>query len=205
MRAEHLEILVEERSMEAFLTELLPRLVGTSTTYNIHTHQGKGDLLGKLGPRLRGYSKWLPSTARIAVVVDRDALDCADLKQQMETAATSAGLLTRSTCAEAPWQVVNRIAIEELEAWYFADWDGVRTAYPKAPQSVPRQAPFRFSDAISGGTWEAFERIMKKAGYFEGGLRKMEAAQAIGKHLDPDRCSSPSFAAFRNALREATS
>jgi hypothetical protein len=41
MRAEHFEILVEEPSMEAFLLELLPRLIGTRSTFTIHTHQGE--------------------------------------------------------------------------------------------------------------------------------------------------------------------
>ncbi len=52
MNAEHLEVLVEEPSMEAFLDELLPDLLGDRATFRIHTHQGKYDLLGKLSARL---------------------------------------------------------------------------------------------------------------------------------------------------------
>ncbi len=43
---------------------------------------------------------------------------------------------------------------------------------------------------------------MRRAGYFGGGLRKIEAARAIARHWDPDASSSPSFRAFRDALRE---
>ncbi len=32
-------------------------------------------------------------------------------------------------------------------------------------------------DAIPGGTWEAFERVLQRSGYFQTGLRKLEAAQ----------------------------
>jgi hypothetical protein len=44
---------------------------------------------------------------------------------------------------------------------------------------------------------------MRKAGYFKGGLRKVEAAQAIGAEFDSNECHSPSFAVFHEAIREA--
>src|SRR4051794_27932317 len=118
MRAEHFELLVEEPSMEAFLTELLPRLLGDQATFTIHTHQGKADLLAKLNARLRGYAKWLPPNTRIVVLVDRDDEDCRALKQRLEAGARAAGLQSRKSGA-SPWRIVTRIAIEELEAWYF--------------------------------------------------------------------------------------
>jgi hypothetical protein len=204
MRAEHFEILVEEPSMEAFLLELLPRLIGTRSTFTIHTHQGKMDLLDKLRARLQGYAKWLPTNARIVVLVDRDDDDCAALKEQLECDSAAAGLVTRGGGGDAVWRVVNRIAIEELEAWFFGEWAGVRKAYPRAAANVPNQAPYRHCDAIAGGTWEALERVLKRGGYFSGGLRKVEAAREIGKHLDHAACTSPSFAAFRDALIEAS-
>jgi hypothetical protein len=97
---------------------------------------------------------------------------------------------------------VNRIAIEELEAWYFGDWNAVKSAYPRVSTSIPQKEAFRNPDAISGGTWEAFERLMKKAGYFEGGLRKIEAARQIGRQVDWQRNSSLSFQYFRDAILE---
>jgi hypothetical protein len=203
MKAEHLEVLVEEPSMEAFLLELLPRMLDGRATFTIHVHQGKSDLTKKLGDRLRGYAKWLPPSIRIIVLVDRDDDNCVTLKQRLEQAAHAAGLLTRTTSGGAPWRVVNRLAIEELEAWFFGEWIGVRKAYPKASATIPRQAPYRQPDAIAGGTWEALERVLKTAGYFSGGLRKMEMASAIGKHFDSALAQSPSFIAFRNALLEA--
>lgn len=189
--------------MEAFLRALLPRLLPQDRTFEIHPFQGKSDLLGKLPARLRGYSKW-PEDWRIVVVVDRDEDDCRRLKQHLEDIAALAGLSTRSRPKRGVWQLVNRIAIEELEAWYFGDWDGVRAAYPDVPDSVPRKSGFRDSDAISGGTWEAFERVLGKHGYFEGGLRKIEAARVIGAKLKPQRCVSHSFTVFRDAVLEAT-
>ena len=203
MNAEHLEVLVEEPSMEAFLVELLPRLLEGRATFSIHAHQGKADLLSKLPGRLRGYSMWLPETMRIVVLIDRDDANCNDLKQVMEDAAEAAGLLTRTASGGADWQTVNRLAIEELEAWFFGEWTGVKSAYPRASATIPNQAKYRKPDEIAGGTWEALQRILMNAGYFSGGLRKMEAASAIGKHFDPTRASSPSFIAFRETIVEA--
>jgi hypothetical protein len=205
MSAAHLELLVEEPSMEAFLTALLPRLLPHGRTFVVHSFQGKSDLLGKLEARLRGYATWLPADWCIVVVVDRDDEDCRVLKGQLEVIARRARLRSRSRAGSAPWQLVNRIAIEELEAWYFADWAAVRAAFPRASTNVPRRQGFRSPDAIAGGTWEAFERVLQAHGYFKGGLLKIEAARAIGAHVDPKRSSSPSFLALSNAIAEACS
>lgn len=203
MKAEHLEFLVEEPSMEIFLAKLLPRVLNDQATFNIHVHQGKSDLLAKLESRLRGYAKWLPKIARIVILVDRDDDNCVTLKRRLEDAVKSAGLLTRATAHSAAWQVVTRMAVEELEAWFFSEWTAVRKAYPRVPAAIPNQAAYRQPDAIAGGTWEALERIMKGAGYFSGGLRKVEAANAIGEYFDPTNAKSPSFVSFREAIFEA--
>jgi hypothetical protein len=203
MPANHLELLVEEPSMEAFLRALLPRLLPKDRTFEVHPFQGKDDLLGKLEARLRGYAAWLPEDWRIVVVVDRDDDDCRDLKQRLEAIAQRAGLRSRSRAGGLPWQLVNRIAVEELEAWYFADWEAVRVAYPRVPAGIPHRQGFRDPDAIAGGTWETFERVMQKYGYFKGRLAKIEAARAIGTCVDPARSRSHSFAVFQQALAEA--
>ena len=166
--------------------------------------QGKADLLAKLHSRLRAYASWLPNDWRVVVIVDRDDEDCAALKGKLESAARAAGLVTRSRARGPRWQLVNRIVVEELEAWYFGDWTAVRGAYPRVAATITNQAGYRDPDAIHGGTWEAFERVMRRNGYFRGGLRKIEAVGAIGALLDPTRCASSSFATFRDAILEAT-
>jgi len=189
--------------MEAFLRSLLPRFLPEGRTFEVHAFQGKSDLLGKLGARLRGYAAWLPADTRVLVVVDRDDDDCGELKLRLEEIAKRAGLLSRSRTNGEPWQIVNRIAIEELEAWYFGDWEAVRAIYPRVAPSVPQRQGLRDPDAIAGGTWEAFERVMRKHGYFKGGLTKIEAARAIGAEIEPARNRSGSFQAFHRALVEA--
>ncbi|MFM7286849.1 MAG: DUF4276 family protein, partial [Cyanobium sp.] len=153
--ASHLEFLVEEPSMEAFLRALLPRLLPEDCTFEVHPFQGKSDLLAKLEARLRAYASWLPPDWRLVVVVDCDDDDCHALKQQLEAIATRSGLRTRSSARNATWQLVNRVAIEELEAWLFGDWEAVRQIYPRAPANLPSRHGFRDPDAIAGGTWEA--------------------------------------------------
>ena len=110
MTGSHLEFLIEEPSMEAFLSVLLPCLFPDST-FAFRVFQGKKDMLGKLEDRLKGYAHWPSDYGRIVVVVDRDDDDCHVLKQRLEDAAAKARLCTRSS-KEASWQVVNRIAIE---------------------------------------------------------------------------------------------
>ncbi len=196
----HYEILVEEPSMEAFLRGLLPRLLPEDRTFEIYPFQGKDDLFKKLEARLRAYANWLPPEWQIVVVVDRDDDECQEVKQQMEEIAAAAGLRSRTRWPSC-WQLVNRIVIEELEAWFFGAWDAVRAAYPRLPATLPRR--YGNSDAIAGGTWEAFELLLQRHGYFKGGLPKIEVARTLGQHLDPSRCRSRSFQCFRDALLEA--
>jgi len=203
MAVSHVEFLVEEPSMEAALRVLLPRVLD-DLSFEVYPHQGKLDLLNRLPDRLSGYAAWLPDDYRIVVVVDRDDEDCVVLKQRLEKMASNAALRSRSQAVGQPYQVVNRLAIEELEAWYFGDWNAVRAVYPKVPEKIPRQANYRDPDAITGGTWEAFERILQRAGYFQTGLRKIEAARAVAKHWQPEVNRSHSFRAFCDVLQELT-
>jgi hypothetical protein len=196
---EHIEVLVEEPSAEAALRAILPRVLGT-TTFEIYQHSCKSELLKRLPERLRGYASWLPETWRILVLVDCDDDDCRKLKSDMESVAHQAGLATKSGVKNACFSVVNRIVIEELEAWYFGDWEAVLRAYPKVSVTIPNQAKYRLPDAIKGGTWEAFERILNQSGYYKSGLRKIEAARMVSEHMDPTRNTSPSFKALYTAL-----
>lgn len=187
--------------MEAALRLLLPKIVGP-LSFEVYPHQCKDELLARLPDRLRGYAKWIPKTWRIVVIVDRDDDDCAELKAQLEKVAADAGLGTRSRSGARPYVVVNCLAIEELEAWYFGDWEAVRAAYPRVPGTIPSQAKYRDPDAVAGGTWEAFERVLQKAGYFRVGLAKIEAAKTIAANMEPSRNCSRSFQVLRSALVE---
>lgn len=197
---EKLIVYVEEPSMEAALELLLPKML-VNADFEIRRFQCKDDLLKHLPERLAGYSAWMPNNWAILVLIDRDDDDCIALKSKLEAISQAAGLTTKTATGTGNrFQVANRIAIEELEAWFFGDWQAVRAAYPKVPPTIPQKAGFRDPDAILGGTWEALERVMKRAGYFKTGLRKLDCARAVATHMDPQQNSSQSFQAFRGAL-----
>lgn len=196
-------VLVEEQSMEAALESLLPKLLG-DVEFQILRFQCKDDLLSKLPHRLEGYASWLPEDSVILVLVDRDDEDCRLLKQELENITAGARLVSKTTAGMGRrFQVVNRIAVEELEAWFFGDWPAVQAAYPRVPDTVPQKAGFRDPDAIAGGTWEALERVMQQAGYFKPRLRKIECARAVAQHMEPARNRSASFRAFVSAIEAA--
>lgn len=199
MSIDYVDFLVEEPSMELFLRALLPKLLG-AIHFEIYPFQGKTDLRQRLPERLRGYAAWLPANHRIVIIVDRDDDDCLKLKAQLEEQVRQAGLWTRQQNHDF-FSVINRIAIEELEAWYFGDWEAVCAAFPRLSPTIPQQAKYRNPDAIAGGTWEAFEHILKRAGYFPTGLRKLELARTITPYMDPTRNRSRSFQALRHALQ----
>ena len=200
----HLIFLVEEESTETFLREFL-KIQLPDYAPVIHHYQGRGDLLNKLEGILRGYASWLPEGWRIFVMVDRDRDDCYELKGRLEYTADRAGLLTRARSSTDAWQVVNRIVIEELEAWYFGDPLAVCQAYPGVKPNTLNQARYRNPDTIEGGTWEALERVLQRSGCFRGiRLPKGVVARKIAPYISPERNRSHSFQVFYSAVVEAT-
>jgi hypothetical protein len=202
----HIVFLVEELSAEAALLNLVPKILGSSASFEIHPYQCKNDLLLKLPRILRSYAKWLPDDWRIVILVDEDRSDCDALKERMEQAASAAKLITRTMAgslnSHARFQVLNRIAIEELEAWFFGDAQALNQAYLKVSKTLAGRSRYQDPDSITGGTWESLERELKKAGYFTGGLRKIEAAKTISAFMEPERNNSKSFQVFRDGLLE---
>jgi hypothetical protein len=202
----HLEILVEEPSAEAALQNLAPKIVGRAASFRIISFQGKQNLLHQLPIRLRGYARWLPPDYRIVVLVDEDREDCLVLKNKLEVAAWQAGLFTKSNLApDGLFQVMNRVAIEELEAWFLGDVEAIRQVYPRIPATLASQRSYRNPDAVLGGTSEALERVLQRAGYFKKeGLPKIRVAREISKYMEPERNRSKSFQVFRDGLRLLT-
>ncbi|MCX7854672.1 MAG: DUF4276 family protein [Anaerolineae bacterium] len=194
-----MEFLLEEESMGAFLEGFLPRFF-PATTYALHPLGGKKKMFQEAPRRLKGYASWLPENWCIVVLVDQNSQDCHDLKAQLEGFARTAGLFTLTNPQGKQAQVINRIVIHHLEAWYFGDWDAVCQAYPRAPRDIPRKARYRNPDAIPD-PYRSFEHVMQQAGYFKTGLRKIEAAREIGRYLEAERNTSHSFQVFYRTLK----
>lgn len=177
--------------MEAALLELVPK-IRPDVSFDLHPYRGKPDLLGKLPGRLRGYRHWNQDDLRVVVVLDRDQDDCVELKQRLLSISAAAGM-----------PALYRIAIEELEAWLLGDIAALRTAYPRVPASLHAQQGLRDPDAIRG-TWEALDRVLRRAGYYSSGMPKVEVATRVAESMDPDVNISASFCAFRDGLRALT-
>ncbi|MPZ82238.1 MAG: DUF4276 family protein [Actinophytocola sp.] len=196
----NLEFLVEEPSTERALRLLLPKII-PGVPFEIRDFRGKGRLLSQLPNRLLGYRSWIDSTSTcVVVVVDRDDDDCVELNARLRRIAEQAGMRTQPG-PFGPVQVLIRIAIEELEAWFFGDVAAIQRAYPKVSVHLGKQARYRDPDAITGGTWEALERVLQERGYHATGLRKLQAATDIAAYMDVEANRSGSFQAFREGLR----
>jgi hypothetical protein len=197
----HLEIIVEEPSAETALRALLPRLLRPGDDFSIIAYRGKTQMFQSLARDLGRYKGYMPPGRRVLVLVDRDRDDCRQLKRQLETFAAQAGLRTKThPAADGTFQVVTRIAIEELEAWFLGDPAAVQRGFRrvKAAHFKGCEDP----DAIAGGTAEKLGRILHAAGEISSPkLPKGEAASRIAPHLNPDTNASASFRHFCGAVR----
>lgn len=195
---------VEEPSMKQTMDILLPTLLADQPVYfKVIDHGSKKALLSELPKRLSGYARWADPALRILVLVDRDSEDCKVLKQKLEDSAASAGLATKSHPGnQGTFQVVNRIVIEELEAWFFGDARALAAGYPGVPESFAAKAAYRDPDAIKGGTWETLLRLLKAAGHYTNAdrLPKLEVARRVAANMQPERNASSSFQAFVTGL-----
>ncbi len=136
----HIEILVEDSSGEKLLQVLLPQLLGPQGdphTWRLHAYKGIGRippglvtkadpakriLLDQLPKLLRGYGK-TPGIDAVVVVLDTDKRDCVEFLAELKAVANA--------CNPAP-DTLFRLAIEEIEAWYFGDQAALLAAYPRA-------------------------------------------------------------------------
>jgi hypothetical protein len=199
----HFEFLVEELSAEMALHNLLPKLLVGAHTYRIISFQGKKDLLSKLSKELRGYQRWIDTDFKIIVLIDRDGQDCYELKEHLEEISKNANLLTKTKAnGMSEFAILNRIAVEELEAWFFGDHQAIRIAYPRVSNTFQNKAQYRNPDEIDGGTWEALERVLRAGGYFKYGYRKTEASLKISQNMEPLRNRSKSFQVFWSGISD---
>lgn len=198
-----IHIHVEEPSMEAYLIELLPRLGCEPRTVRIINHASKMRLLSDFPKRLLGYAR-IPLEYRplTLVLIDRDNDDCHVLKQRLEEAVSAAGLVSKTSANTAAFDVVNRIVIEELEAWHFGDVDSLAAEYPGISTNLGARRQYRDPDAIEGGTHEALLRVLQAAGYHRNAptLPKVDTARRLARRNNFVNNRSASFQQFRLGL-----
>lgn len=209
----HIEVLVEDSSGAKLLENLLPKIIGSQGvphTWRIHPYKGIGRLpagltaktdpskralLDQLPRLLAGYGK-TPGIDAVAVVVDSDRRDCKSFLQELK------GLL--ANCHPAP-NTLFRLAIEEIEAWFFGDRQALQAAYPRA--RIPVLNGYVQDSAC--GTWELLadaiypggSAAIRHTGWPLPGQIKHEWAERIGPHMDVENNQSASFCKFRDGLR----
>ncbi len=195
-----LEVLVEEPSMEEALRHIMPRILRDRARFKTINMRNKGRLLKELPKRLRAYRKRIQGgeNLKIVVLVDRDSDDCHTLKQRLETIADEAGLATKTAVRDqGDFQVVTRIAIEELEAWFMGDIGALIATFSSLNSA---RFPNNFNNPDNGGTWERLHRFLKRKGIYRNSYPKIDAARKIARHMEPERNRSRSFQAFRQGV-----
>lgn len=201
-----LHIHVEEPSMQAFLEGLLPRVLDQGTPFKIINHESKHQLLAAVPKRLLGYSRYsrVATRPKVLVLLDRDADNCIKLKAQLEKACRDANLTSKSMPElDGSFEVVNRIIVEELEAWYFGAVPALVVAFPGVPATLADKQGFRDPDAVRGGTHEQLLKVLQRAGHFAGldRLPKIATARTMGLLVDPATNRSTSFSHFLSGLK----
>jgi hypothetical protein len=99
-----------------------------------------------------------------------------------------------------------RLAIEEIEAWYFGDREALLKAYPGAKKKILDD----YEQDSRCGTWELLAdaiypggaTAIKKAGWPLPGQVKHEWANKIGPHMAAKRNNSPSFKKLPEGLHK---
>ncbi|MBT9583169.1 DUF4276 family protein [bacterium] len=209
----HIEILVEDSSGKKLLDSIIPKILGplhNEHTWRLHAYRGIGRLPRGLKPGgdprkrilldqvpriIQGYGK-TPGIDAVVVVLDSDRKDCASFLAELKAMAAS---------CQSPPNTIFRLAIEEMEAWYFGDPEALLVGYPRARQEVLARY---IQDSVCA-TWEMLAdavypggvAAVKKVGWPLPGQLKHEWAEKIGPWMDPERNQSPSFAKLRDGLR----
>lgn len=215
----HFEILVEDQSGKKALEILVPKVIGDSHTFVVHSYKGIGRipknmrdareaskriLLDNLPKILKGYGRTFSGyqnfPAAVILVCDLDDKCLKTFREELH------GVL--NACEPKP-ETRFCIAIEEGEAWLLGDLDAVRTAYPKARIAVLKSYE---NDSICG-TWEKLADAVYQGGAsalsakgWQGvGAEKSKWAEMISPHMEIANNMSPSFSYFRGKLQELAS
>ena len=199
--AMRVDFLVEEISAKAALEQLLPRLL-PGCAFRIRVFEGCQDLMGQLRTVLNGYHRRIlregEADLRVVVLLDGDGI-CERRKAELETKAAEAGLLTKSKAlAGQTFHVLNRVAVQELEAWWLGDREAIMAAYegvkPHHFKGIDRNPdiPLKPNEAL----WA----VLKQGRHFISGKRKTQWATDISRCLDPARNESASFKCFCKGL-----
>ncbi|MDR0704836.1 MAG: DUF4276 family protein [Planctomycetaceae bacterium] len=197
---------------------LIPKIIGNKHTFNVHPYKGIGRipkdlkenttdankriLLNQLPRLLQGIGithNQYPKDYRAAVIIicDLDDKCLKTFRAELEAILNH--------CDPKP-ETRFCIAIEEGEAWFLGDIPAIKSAYPKAKNTVLNAYK---NDSICG-TWECLANAVYKGGsialsakgWQAVGLEKSCWAENISPHMNVENNKSPSFNYLRQKLQE---
>jgi hypothetical protein len=172
--------LVEEKSMQVLLNELLPRLF-PGLPFLCIPHEGKQDLEKSIPRKLRG---WREPGARFVIVRDNDGADCLRVKEKLVSLCRDSGRM----------DVVVRVICQELEAWYLGDPKALALAYEdESLQGLANRERFRNPDTVVAPARALEEQIPR--------FQKVSAARLMARHMSRNN-RSRSFQVFIEAVQK---
>ncbi|MCQ4261168.1 DUF4276 family protein [Stutzerimonas stutzeri] len=212
----HIEIVVEDSSGSELINSVITKIIGElgeAHTWRVHPYKGIGRipknlsrtgdpanrvLLQQLPKLLKGYGR-TPGVDAVVVVLDSDRKDCRDFLKDLTALANE---------CQPNLNVMFRIAVEEMEAWYLGDRHAIMCAYRKAKIAVLE----RYEQDSVCGTWELLAdaiypggmKAIRKTGWPLPGQIKHEWAKKISPFLNIEENESPSFCKLRDGLRRLT-
>ena len=171
--------LLEERSMKVLLEGMLPRLL-PGIDFLCIPHEGKQDLEKSIPRKLKA---WREPGVHFVVVRDNDGGDCLKLKQKLVNLCAGAGRE----------DTLVRIAVQELDAWYFGDPTALALAFDNEQlRLIGRKKQYRDPDSISVPSVE-LEKLVPQ-------FQKISGARLMAKYLDSSDNRSHSFRVFMNGV-----
>jgi Domain of unknown function (DUF4276) len=183
-----LVFLLEEKSAQALLESLLPRLLNEQVTPRFIPFEGKQDLQKQLMRKVRGY---VNPQARFIIIQDQDSFpDCRVLKGRLLDLCRESGRAT---------ECLVRIACKELETYYLADLLAVEQALGVTGLAAKQQSEkFRMPDRIGNPSKEL--KMLTRDRY-----EKVAGSRKLGRYLSIDNERSPSFRNLISGIRRMES
>lgn len=186
--------------MKETLQRLLPRLLPDGIAFEVFDLGSKSQFLKNVPARLKGYSYWLPAERRVVLLLDADQDNCVELRRTLDEFASQAGLTAASVSGQRDGQVLARIVVEMLEAWFFGDPAAVAAAYGKEFETMGNRRNLRIPDEIRDPSRRLGD-LLRSVPKHRGGLKKAELARDVAEHMNVDVNTSTSFIRFRDGVR----
>lgn len=207
----HLEILIEDSSGKALLEHLMPKIINCEgVSYKIREFVGRGHIPKKPSPNIKNktllgsipsYFEGLSYVDALVIVLDSDNNNCQDLLYRLKE--------LEARCQKRPRTVLFRLAIAEMEAWYFGDREALQRAYPDVDQKI-------LDGYKQDSVCDTWERLAEAIGYAKevkamkdsialSGPFKHQLAQKLGPLMNVEKNTSPSFCKLRDGIRRIVS